>query len=173
MNEIDALKISISILTANLALLQGKPPATYLGVLLPVFDSDAAERQRLSEIADRIKLKPWQDWMPGTPPDQVGDNDKPDDDFLRAFEPMMRHAGMAHNSFKDSTGEVFFFPNIKKRTPGEGWMGVKRECLRMIESEWGQSWMAHPDNIKAGNLVPSTAAVMLLIKQVGSNKLPA
>lgn len=167
MNQVEAFRNVIAVLTAQLALIEGKPPTTYLGQILPLFDTNEAERKRLEEIANSMKPHAWVDWVPGVPPDQVGDNDKPDDDFLRDFEPMMRHAGMAHNQFRDSKGEIFFYPNIKKRT-GPGWMGVKRECLRMVMSEWGQAWMSHPDNIAAGNLVPKPAAVARLAAEVAA-----
>lgn len=170
MNEIEALRITIAILTANLALLEKKPANTYLGQILPLFDTNEAERQRLADIASRSQTKPWQAWVSGVLPSDVGDNDKPDDDFLRAFGPMMDAAKM--QGFKDSTNEIFFYPRIKSRNP-LGWLGVKTEALRMVDSDWGQSWMSNVDNIRAGTLVPTTAAVMLLIKQVGANKLPA
>lgn len=158
MTQIEALRIAITTLTANLALLEGKNPTTYLGQILPIFDTDAAEKKRLEEIAESLKPHAWRPWAPGTPPDQVGDNDTPDDEFLRAFQPMMEAAAM--QQFKDSTGATFFFPNIKART-GLGWLGVKNEALRMVLSDWGQNWMA-----QGGNRAPSASAIARLMQQV-------
>lgn len=158
----EALRTAIAVLTAQLALVEGKPSGTYLGQILPGFNADEAEKKRLAEIAESMKPRTWREWVAGVPPDQVGDNDPPDDDFLRAFEPMMRAAGQ--QGVKDSTGAVFFFPNIKART-GHGWLGVKRECLALVTSQWGQDWMANPDNAR---IVPKPAAIALLVKQVSA-----
>lgn len=171
MTQIDALRTTIALLSAQLAVLEGKPVNTYMGQLLAA--AEESERIRLAEIAERQKPHDWKPWTSGMLPSDVGDNEKSDDDFLRAFGPMMSAAGTVQHQFKDSKGNLFFYPNIKARTPGEGWMGVKKEALRMVESDWGQAWMSDEDNIKAGNRVPKTAAVVLLIKQVGANKLPA
>lgn len=162
--QAEALRTVIAVLTAQLALLEGKAPGAYLGQILAQFDTDGAERKRLAEIAESMKPHSWSDPGPGVPITMSGDNDKPDDDFLRAFEPMMRAA--AQQQQKDSTGQVFYFPNIKRRT-GLGWMGVKRECLALITSAWGQAWMADELNIKAG-LVPKPAAIALLFQQVAA-----
>lgn len=156
----ESIRTAIAVLTAQLAIEEGKPANSYL----PLFDTDEAERKRLAEIAESMKPHAWRPWEAGTPPDQVGDNDKPDDDFLRAFEPMMRAA--RDQGVKDSTGAVFFFPNIKART-GAGWLGVKREALALVTSEWGQGWMANAENIAAG-IVPKPAAIALLVKQVSA-----
>lgn len=162
MTQIEALRTTIAMLSAQLAVLEGKPVNTYMGQLLAA--AEEAERIRLNEIAERQKPHEHRPWGNGNPlPENVGDGEKPDDDFLRAFGPMMEAAKT--QEFKDTKGEIFFYPRIKSRTPGEGWMGVKREALRMVLSDWGQKWMNDPANIAYGN-VPKTAAVALLMRQV-------
>lgn len=160
MTQIDALRTTIAMLSAQLAVLEGKPVNTYMGQLLAA--AEEAEKIRLAEIAERQKPHDWKPWVSGMLPSDVGDNDTPDDDFLRAFGPMMSAAQA--QQFKDSEGHVFFYPNIKSRH-GLGWAQVKKEALRMVMSEWGQKWMNDPANIAYGN-VPKTAAVALLMRQV-------
>lgn len=107
----------------------------------------------LAEMAARAQPHPWVDWVPGVMPSDVGDNDKPDDDFLRLYKPFMDAA--TREGQKDSTGAHFFYPNIKRRT-GLGWEGVKSEVRRLWISDWGVAWRANEENRKAG-LVPETA----------------
>lgn len=158
MNAIDFHRAAIAFHQAEVDKLTGVPAASGFDVT----DWRTWWPAMLEQFKNDDKPHAWRPWEIGTPPDQVGDGDKPDDDFLRAFEPMMRAA--QQQQVKDSTGAVFFFPNIKART-GHGWLGVKRECLALVTSKWGQEWMAHPDNVAAG-IVPKPAAVAVLVQQV-------
>ena len=106
----------------------------------------------LAEIVERAKPHAWIDWLPGTAPWDVGDNDPPDEDFLRKFKPFMDAA--TREKIEDSTGAIFFLPNVKKRT-GLGWEGVKAEVRRLWHSAWGQEWRANEANLAAG-LVPDS-----------------
>lgn len=156
MNEAEGLRAAIAILTARLAVVEGKPPQTYLGQVLGKFDTDEAERKRLAEIAESMKPHAWVDLAPGTPPWMVGDNDKSDDDLLRAFGPFADAAGKA--SQPDSHGAPFSIPAIKKRA-GIGWKswGVVRDEIRALWfSNWGVKWRAHTSN---AHLVPKPEVV--------------
>lgn len=116
---------------------------------------EEAERRRKAEIANSEKPHAWVDLAPGTG-GYAGDNDKPDDDLLRAFGPFMEAAGKA--SQPDSHGALFTLQSIKKRA-GTGWKswGVVRDEIRALWfSNWGVKWRAHTAN---AHLVPSPEVV--------------
>ena len=137
----EALRTAITALTALLAIEEGKPATAYL----PKFDTDAAERQRLEEIANNLKPHEWRDAGPGVPITDVGDNDdSPElDDLLRAFRPFCDAA--TREQQPDSTGVRFYVPHIKKRG-GIGLQSVRliRDEIRGVwYSDWGKAWRAH------------------------------
>lgn len=145
MTRAEALRTTIAFLTAQLAIEEGKPAGTYLGQILPGFNAEEAEKKRLAEIAESMKPHAWVDLAPGTA-GQAGDNDKPDDDLLRAFGPFMDAARDAH--MPDSHGALFTLQSIKKRA-GTGWKswGVVRDEIRILWfSEWGLKWRNHSAN---------------------------
>lgn len=156
----EALRTAIAVLTAQLALLDGKPPLTYLGQILPRFDTDAAERQRLEEIANRLKPRDWVDLTPGTG-GQAGDNDPPDDELFRTHGPFMKAA--TDLNWKDSTGQRFTVQTVKKRANeivGFGkpaWDYVRGEVRRLQLTPEGYAWMNDPANLAAG-IVPRALA---------------
>lgn len=140
----EALRTAIAVLTAQLAIEEGKPAGTYL----PAFDTDEAERKRLAEIAESTRPHAWRDAGPGVPITGVGDNDDSVelDDLLRAFRPFCDAA--TREAQTDSTGERFYVPNIKRRG------GIGLQSVRLIRDEirglwysaWGEYWRAHPLN---------------------------
>lgn len=73
----EAYRTCIAVLTAQLAIEEGKPPTTYLGQIINGFDADEAERKRLAEIAGRMKQHEWRDWAAGVLPDEAGNNVPP------------------------------------------------------------------------------------------------
>lgn len=161
----EALRTAIAALSALLAIEEGKPAGTYLGQILPTFDTDAAERQRLAEIAESIKPHAWRDWEAGVPPGQVGDNDPVDPELLRVFRPF--HDAATREGVEDSAGARFFLPTIKKRAGiGPKASGVIRdETRRLWESKWGEDWRAHEANIAAGH-VPKAEDVARIFGKV-------
>lgn len=144
----EALRTAIAVLTVQLAIEEGKPPQTYLGQILPKFDTDEAERKRLAEIAESDKPHAWRDAGPGVPITEVGDNDdsKELDDLLRAFRPFCD--ALTREGQLDSTGSIFYVPHIKKRG------GVGLQSVRLVRDEirgkwystWGRNWREHPLN---------------------------
>lgn len=151
----EALRTAITTLTAMLAIEEGKP------VKVPDFDTDAAEKQRLAEIAESMKPRPFQDLAPGHIID-VGDNDPPDDDLLRAFGPFIQAATDAGQL--DSAGERFTLQTIKKRA-GVGpasWGVVRDEVRAKWFSPWGAEWRAHQANAFK---VPNAAVVDALFSK--------
>lgn len=154
-----ALRTAITVLTAQLAIVEGKPQVA------PVFDTDEAERKRLAEIAESIKPHAWRDAGPGVPITAVGDgDDSPElDDLLRAFRPFCD--ALTREGQTDSTGERFYVPAIKKR----GGLGL--QSVRLIRDEirgawysaWGEAWRAHPLN---AGLLPKPETVEALFAKV-------
>ena len=148
------LRQAAGVLLAEADRIDGKIPnttsmTTFAGRSVTVQEAYAL---LVAEWAERAKPRPWVDWLPGTAPWDVGDNDPPDDDFLRKFKPFMDAA--TREKIEDSTGAIFFLPNVKKRT-GLGWEGVKAEVRRLWHSAWGQEWRANEANRAAG-LVPDS-----------------
>lgn len=157
-----AIRTAIAVLTAQLAIAEGKPPTSYL----PTFDTDAAERQRLEEIANRLKPHDWVDLAPGTG-GQAGDNDKPDDDLLRAFGPFIDALTKATNPIQvDSNRERWTLQTIKKRAGfgPKSWGVVRDEIMRSWFTAWGVAWRNDPRNIAAG-LVPKPEVVEALFSK--------
>ena len=157
----EALRTAITVLTAQLALEEGKPATAYL----PVFDTDEAERKRLAEIAERTKPHAWRDAGPGTPITMVGDNDdSPElDELLRAFRPFCD--ALTRERQPDSTGALFFVPHIKRRG-GTGMQSVRlvRDEIRGAwYSAWGEAWRKHPLN---ATLLPKPEVVEALFAKV-------
>ncbi len=155
MTEAEGIRTAIAVLTARLAVIEGKAPQTYLGQILPGFNAEEAEKKRLAEIADSMKPRDWVDLAPGTG-GTAGDNDRPDDDLLRAFGPFMDAAFREHQP--DSHGALFTLQSIKKRA-GTGWKswGVVRDEIRALWfSTWGVKWRAHTAN---AHLVPASDVV--------------
>jgi len=157
----EAIRTAITVLTSLLAIEEGKPATTYV----PAFDTDAAERKRLAEIAESIKPHAWRDAGPGVPITAVGDNDdSPElDELLRAFRPFCDAA--TREQQKDSTGAVFFVPHIKRRG-GIGPQGVRlvRDEIRGAwYSAWGEAWRKHPLN---ATLLPKPEVVEALFAKV-------
>lgn len=149
---------------AEVAALEGRPASTYLGQILPRFDTDEAERRRLAEIANSEKPRPWVDLAPGTG-GQAGDNDRPDDDLLRAFGPFMDSLTAARDPIQtDSKGERWVLQTIKKRANEEvgfgapAWGVVRDEIRRAWFTPWAIAWRTNADNIAAG-LVPKADVV--------------
>ena len=172
--KVEGLRIAITTLTALLAVEEGKPSGSYLGALLPGFDADAAEKQRLLEIAESIKPHAWRDAGPGVPISMVGDNDGSIemDDLLRAFGPFMTLAENANFGklpddavVKDSTGKPFHRITIKRRAGlGRQAVGVLRDEVRAIwYSAWGQATRADPLNV---NHIPKPEIVHMLFDKV-------
>lgn len=155
MSDSKALRAAAGILLAEADRLDGKVSGpqqmtTYAGRSVTVAEAWAF---MLEEFANGEKPHEWRPWVSGMHPSEVGDGDKPDDDFLRAFGPFMDAA--TRENQKDSTGARFFMPSVKART-GLGWEGVKSEVRRLWISDWGISWRANEENQKAG-LVPKQA----------------
>lgn len=154
MNEAaNALRAAASVLLTKAAELDGQGPA------VPGFNPDDWRTwwpAMLEQFKNDGLPHAWRDWTAGTPPDQVGDNDKPDDDFLRSFGPFL--AACTRNKWEDSTGGIFFVPNIKKRggLGKDGWDLVKWETRRLWNDPRGQAWRADPSNLSAG-FVPEQA----------------
>lgn len=69
----EALRTAITVLTAQLAIEEGKAPGAYI----PAFDTDEAERKRLAEIAESLKPHAYVPWGPGVLPSQSGTNEQP------------------------------------------------------------------------------------------------
>ena len=105
----------------------------------------------LEQAANNAKPHGWVDWQSGMEPGASGDNDKPDEEFLRAYTPFMNAA--TRGGWKDSTGAVFFLPNVKKRAdelaggPGaQSWAIVRLEVKRLVNSDQGKAWLSDPLN---------------------------
>lgn len=156
----DALRAAAAILLSKASELDGQGPAvpgfdvtnwrTWWPAMLAQYDNDG-------------KPHSWVDWVAGVPPDQVGDNDKPDDDLLRAFGPFCQAA--TREQQKDSTGAVFFIPNIKKRAGigPKSWDVVRDEIRELWFSPWGMAWRAHPLN---ATITPKPEVVDTLFSKV-------
>lgn len=148
MNAIDFHRAAIAFHQAEIDKLTGTPGAsgfdpsdwrTWWPAMLEQFKNDG-------------RPHPWRDPGFGVPITETGDNDPPDEEFLRKFKPFMDAA--TREKIEDSTGAIFFLPNVKKRT-GLGWEGVKAEVRRLWFSAWGQEWRANELNRAAG-LVPDS-----------------
>lgn len=155
MSTSKALREAAGVLLAEADRIDGKISSTQVMTTFAGRSVTAQEAYALliAEWGERAKPHPWVDWVSGVPPWEVGDGDVPDDDFLREFGPFLDAA--TREKIEDSTGAVFFYPNIKKRggLGKAGWDLVKAETRRLLESQWGRDWCAHEDNIRAG-LVP-------------------
>lgn len=120
----------------------------------------------LEEIASRAKPHAWVDWVPGVAPGDSGDNDNSleMDDLLRVFGPFMEAA--KREQIADSTGGVFYYPNIKRRAGlGLQAVGVIRdEVKRLWLSQWGQDWRAAQANIDAGHVPPEAEVARIFAK---------
>ena len=105
----------------------------------------------LEQAANNAKPHGWVDWQSGMEPGASGDTDKPAEEFLRAYTPFMNAA--TRGGWKDSTGAVFFLPNVKKRAdelaggPGaQSWAIVRLEVKRLVNSDQGKAWLSDPLN---------------------------
>jgi len=155
-----AYRTAIAVLSAQLAAEEGKPATTYMGQLLAA--AEEAEANRLREIAERQKPREWQDLAPGHILD-AGDNDKPDDDLLRAFGPFIQ--ALTDAGQLDSTGARFTLQTIKKRagTGPASWGVVRDEVRAKWFSPWGAEWRANAANAFK---VPNAQVVDALFSKV-------
>lgn len=147
---------------AEISRLEGSPMPTDFDVNNPATWWPTMQR----EAAESMKPHAWREPGPGVPITMAGDNDKPDDDLLRAFRPFMDALTRATNPMQlDSAGERFYLPTIKRRA-GTGWAswGVVRDEIRAKwYSPWGVAWRSDSAN---AHLVPKPEVVDALFSKV-------
>ena len=125
---------------------------------------EEAERRRKEEIANSEKPHAWVDLAPGTG-GQAGDNDKPDDELLRAFRPFMDALTRAQPIELDSHGERWSLQTIKKRagTGPKSWGVVRDEVRRKWFSDFGAAWASDAAN---AHLIPKLDVLARLFSKV-------
>lgn len=138
----EALRTCIAVLTAQLALEEGKPPGTYLGQILPRFDTDEAERRRLAEIAESEKPHAWRDWGTGVLPDQAGNNER-EPPIYEGAKVFWRQMEQQIPFVYDDHGLRFNSLTCARRG---GWPDFERNVRRLWAGPEGDAWRAAPEN---------------------------
>lgn len=149
-----ALRTCIAVLTAQLAIEEGKPANTYLGQILPQFDTDEAERQRLEQIANSEKPHAYVAPGIGVLRDQAGTNEGAPRSFVthRAIidaaergDPVIeggeRIFTNGQGGWPGPDGKVFRMDDYKEKGPEA--MHKATEWL-WTESPHGTAWKTSP-----------------------------
>lgn len=135
----EALRTAIAVLTAQLAIEEGKPATAYL----PGFDAAEAERKRLEEIANSMKPHEWRDWSHDNPlPEHVGNNERESPLWERA-KPFWTQMERQLPPVLDSRGVRFNALTCAKRG---GWGDFEDEVRRLWEGPEGVAYRADPAN---------------------------
>lgn len=135
----EALRTAIAVLTAQLAIEEGKPATAYL----PGFDAAEAERKRLEEIANSMKPHEWRDWSHDNPlPEHVGNNERESPLWERAkpfWAQMERQVPFVY----DDHGQRFNGLACVRRG---GWPDFDRNVRRLWAGSEGDAYRAAPEN---------------------------
>lgn len=142
-----ALREAAAFLLAQAEIADGKPlqagfdmndKSTWWPSMLAQFKNDALPHE-------------WREWVSGMLPSEVGDND-PTPDWVTKFRTFTDAA--TREGWKDSDGDRFFLPNVKRKAGVGGWPTVWNEVMRLWFSPEGVKWRSDPLNINEGK-VPS------------------
>mgnify|MGYP000496935011 CR=1 FL=1 len=155
MTEAEGIKAAIAVLSARLAVIEGKPVSTYMGQLLA--SAEEAEKVRLLEIAERQKPHDWVDLAPGTPPWMVGDNTA-EHPTLRSHSTFIDALSRADSTYRMPNGDRFSVQQLKKAGGNgpDGWGLYERALRDAWNSDWGWAWRTNYENLRAG-IVPKTS----------------
>lgn len=160
----EALRTAIAVLTAQLAVEEGKGPQTYLGQILPAFDTDEAERKRLAEIAESMKPHAYVEWAPGVLPELAGTNEKASrsrDTHRALWEAAQRGDPLHEGGSRVMTKGVFGWPDMDgeafriDKFARKGSQAVHSAIVWLwFESPEAQVWKRSP---AVQNLIPKSA----------------